>query len=85
MLITSRNVSYKVFPAEYVFIATSCKCLCFHFGHMNKIKTSLNRLLRIIEHNNRFPDHLFFYRLCYNDTHSKNDTEKLFYSIQYKK
>ena len=30
---------------------------------MTKIKTLLNILLRIIEHNNRLPDHLFFYRL----------------------
>ena len=29
-----------------------------NFGHMTKIKTSLNILLRIIEHNNRLPDHL---------------------------
>ena len=30
---------------------------------MTKIKISLNILLRIIEHNNRLPGHLFFYRL----------------------
>ena len=43
--------------------ATSSKCFCTLLGHMTKIKTLLNILLRIIEHNNRLPDHLFFYRL----------------------
>ena len=38
------------------FFATSWKCLCTHFGHMCKTKTSLNILLRIIEHENRLPD-----------------------------
>ena len=33
---------------------------------MTKIKTSLNILSRIIEHNNRLPEHLFFYRLWEN-------------------
>ena len=52
------------------FFATFWKCLSTHFGHMRKIKTSLNILLRIIEHDNRLhdnrlPDHLFFYRLCF--------------------
>ena len=31
-----------------------------------KVKTSLNILSRIIENNNRLPDHLFFYRLWEN-------------------
>ena len=29
----------------FFFSATSCKCLCTHFGHMAKIETSLNILL----------------------------------------
>ena len=41
----------------------SCKCLCTHFGHMTTIKTSLNILIRIIEHNNQLPDYLFLYRI----------------------
>ena len=32
---------------------------------MTKIKTSLNIFLRIIEHNNRFPDYRLFYRLWF--------------------
>ena len=32
--------------------ATSCRCLCTHFGHMANIKA-----WNIIEHNNRLRDH----------------------------
>ena len=49
---------------------TSCKCLCTHFYHMTTIKKSLNFLLRIKEHKNRLPDHVFFYRLCFEDSYS---------------
>ena len=62
----------KGFSQLNTFFATSCKCLCTHYGHMTKIKTSVKILLRIIhkknknnkkKHNNGLPDHLFFYRL----------------------
>ena len=39
---------------------------------MTKIKISLNILLRIIEHNNRIPDHLFFYRLWSDSSSEAN-------------
>ena len=54
---------YKFFPSWISFFVTCCKCFCTHFGHVTKIKISLNILLKIIDHNNRLLDHLFFYRL----------------------
>ena len=65
LLIKSRNL-WKTFPGEYVFFATSRKCLCTHFGHMAKIKTSLKIILRKAEHKNQLSDHRFFYRLWSN-------------------
>ena len=55
----------KGFSQQNTYFATSCKCLCTHFGHRSKTKMSLNILLRIIKYNSKFPDHLVFYRLWF--------------------
>ena len=51
----------KFFPAEYVFVA-SCKCLCT----LTLVTWLRLKHIRITEHNNRLPDHLFFYILWLN-------------------
>ena len=55
--------SEKGFSKLNTSSATSWKCLCTHFDHVTKIKTSLKINSRIIEQSNRLPDHLFFLRL----------------------
>ena len=41
---------FKVFSQLNASFTTSCKNLCTEFGHATKIKTSLNLVLRAIEH-----------------------------------
>ena len=44
-------------PAEYVF-CNLLQMFVHSLGHMTKIKTSLDILLRMIKHNNRLSDHV---------------------------
>ena len=53
-------IKFKRFSQLNTFSAISSKKLCTRFGHMAKVKSSLEP---VIKQNKRLPDHLFFYRL----------------------